>query len=86
MDYIPEIITASDARENLYRLIDKTAKEGRPIVISGKRNKAVLVSAEEWNSMQETLYLHSIPGMVKSIKAGGSVALKDCIKGSPFKK
>jgi antitoxin YefM len=80
MDYIPEIITASDARENLYRLIDRTAKEGRPIVISGKRNKAVLISAEEWNAMQETLYLHTIPGMVKSIKKAAKEPVSKAIK------
>jgi len=84
MDYIPEIITASEARENLYRLIDKTVDEHRPIVIKGKRSEVVMVSREEWNGMQDTIYLHSIPGMVKSIKK--AAATKKYIKGSPFAK
>ena len=84
MDYIPEIITASKARENLYRLIDRVAKEDQPIVITGKRRNAVLVSEDEWNSIQETLYLTSIPGMVESIREGAATPLEECTEGSPF--
>ncbi len=61
------VITASNARANLYRLIDQTNKSHEPVVISGKRNNAVLISEEDWNSIQETLYLISIPGMRESI-------------------
>ncbi len=50
-------ITATEARSNLYRLIDETAESHQPIVIMGKRNKAVLVSEEDWSAIQETLYL-----------------------------
>ena len=63
-------LTASEARANLYRLIDETSESHKPVVISGKRGSAVLVSAEDWDAMQETLYLLSVPGMRESIKAG----------------
>ena len=62
------ILTASKARANLYRLIDQAAESHKPIVISGKRVNAVLVSEEDWNVIQETLYLLAIPGMRESIK------------------
>lgn len=62
------ILTASEARANLYRLIDQTAQSHQPIHISGKRTSAVLVAAEDWQAIQETLYLLSIPGMRESIK------------------
>jgi antitoxin YefM len=65
-----QTLTASEARANLYRLIDETAESHKPIIISGKRNNAVLFSAEDWSAMQETLYLLAIPGMRESIKAG----------------
>jgi antitoxin YefM len=39
-------------------------------LISGKRSSAVLVSAEDWQAIQETLYLLSVPGMRESIKKG----------------
>jgi prevent-host-death family protein len=63
-------LTASEARTNLYRLIDEAAQSHRPIHISGKRSAAVLVSAEDWEAIQETLYLLSVPGMRESIKEG----------------
>ena len=63
-------LTASEARANLYRLIDQTAESHQPILIAGKRTSAVLLSAEDWQAIQETLYLLSIPGMRESIKAG----------------
>ncbi len=63
-------LTASEARANLYRLIDQTVETHQPIIISGKRNNAVLLSAEDWIAIQETLYLLAVPGMRESIKAG----------------
>ena len=63
-------LTASEARANLYRLIDETAESHQPIIITGKRSSAVLVSEDDWQAIQETLYLLSVPGMRQSIKAG----------------
>ena len=63
-------LTASEARANLYRLIDETAESHQPIIITGKRSSAVLVSEDDWQAIQETLYLLSVPGMRESIKAG----------------
>jgi prevent-host-death family protein len=63
-------LTASEARANLYRLIDQAAESHQPIHIAGKRASAVLLSAEDWDAVQETLYLLSIPGMRESIKEG----------------
>jgi len=63
-------LKASEARANLYRIIDETAASHEPIIISGKRTSAVLISAEDWNAIQETLYLLAVPGMRESIKAG----------------
>ena len=64
------LVTAREARANLYRLIDETNQSHRPVVISGKRSSAVLVSLEDWDSIQETLHLLSVPGMRESIKKG----------------
>ncbi len=63
-------LTASEARANLYRIIDETAASHEPIIISGKRASAVLLSAEDWSAIQETLYLLAVPGMRESIKTG----------------
>ena len=65
-----QTLTASEARANLYRLMDQAAESHQPIVSAGKRNNAVLVSAEDWQAIQETLFLLSAPGMRESIKEG----------------
>ena len=61
-------LTASEARASFYRLIDQTAESHKPVVISVKRANAVLISEEDWSSIQETLYLLAIPNMRESIK------------------
>ncbi|WP_456237909.1 type II toxin-antitoxin system Phd/YefM family antitoxin [Maribrevibacterium harenarium] len=71
-------ITATEARSNLYRLIDEAAETHHPISILGKRNNAVLVSEEDWAAIQETLYLLSVPGMRESIREGMDTPIEEC--------
>ena len=70
-------VTASAARSNLYRLIDSSVMHHQPIVITGKRNNAVLVSERDWAAVQETLYLLSIPNMRESIIEGMNTPTQD---------
>ena len=63
-------VTVTQARKNLYKLVDDTAEASEPIYIYGKRSNAVLISEEDWQSIQETLFLISIPGMRESIING----------------
>ncbi|GEN28882.1 antitoxin [Halovibrio variabilis] len=72
------VITATQARSSIYRLIDETVESHQPIVIMGKRNKAVLVSGEDWSAIQETLYLLSVPGMRESIREGMNTPMNEC--------
>ncbi len=72
------ILSASEARSRLYRLIDETALSHEPITITGKRSNAVLVSEEDWNSIQETIYLLSINGMRESIREGLATPIEEC--------
>lgn len=74
------IMTATAARTNLYNLIDRTKEFHEPIIISGKRNNAVLISEDDWNSIQETLYLCSIPGMRESILEASEESLEESVK------
>ena len=60
----------TQARSKLYQLLDEAADSHEPIQITGKRSNAVLVSEDDWRSIQETLYLVSIPGMRDSIRQG----------------
>ena len=71
-------LTASEARANLYRLMDQAAESHQPIVISGKRSNAVLVSEEDWAAIQETLFLLSVPDMRESIRDGLAEPAESC--------
>ena len=72
------ILNATEARSKLYSLIDEAASTHQPIVITGKRGNAVLVSEEDWNSIVETMHLLSVPGMRESIKEGLNAPLSEC--------
>lgn len=72
------VMSATQARANLYRLIDDTAISHRPIMITGKQHNAVMVSEEDWRAIQETLYLCSIPGMRESIQEGLQTPIDQC--------
>lgn len=63
-------LPVTQARAKLYQLLDEAADSHEPIQITGKRSNAILVSEEDWRSIQETLYLVSIPGMRDSILKG----------------
>jgi len=71
-------LTATEARARLYRLIDEAASSHEPIIIKGKRGSAVLISEDDWRSIQETIYLLSVPGMRESIRAGLATPIEEC--------
>jgi prevent-host-death family protein len=71
-------VTATEARAKLYRLIDQAASSHEPIVITGTRANAVLISEDDWRAVQETLYLLSIPGMRESIREGLETPVEEC--------
>ena len=72
------ILTASKARANLYRLLDKTSSSHEPVQIEGRRSSAVLIGEKDWRAIQETLYLLSIPGMRESIRNGLRTPIAKC--------
>lgn len=75
-----DTVSATEARSRLYRLIDETATAHKPVLITGQRTNAVLVSQEDWNAIQETLYLLSAPGMRESIHQGMNTPVEECAK------
>ncbi|MDB2441003.1 type II toxin-antitoxin system Phd/YefM family antitoxin [Luminiphilus sp.] len=63
-------LNVTEARANLYKLIDDTTVNHEPVVITGKRGNAVLLAEDDWNAINETLHLLSVPGMRESILEG----------------
>lgn len=74
------VLTVTEARVNLYKLIDQTSESHVPTLIKGKRHNALLISQEDWLAIQETLFLLSIPGMRDSILEGLATPLDETIK------
>ncbi len=72
------VLSATEARTKLYRLIDQTTTSHEPVIITGKRGNAVLISEEDWRSIEDTLHLLSIPGMRESIREGLKTPVKEC--------
>ena len=68
---------ATEARSKLYSLIDEATTTHKPITITGKRGNAVLLAEDDWNAINETLFLLSIPGMRESIREGMDSDLED---------
>jgi prevent-host-death family protein len=63
-----DIHSASQARANLFKLLEQVNQESKPCIITSRKGDGVLISKNDWDSLQETLYLQSIPGLVESIK------------------
>lgn len=72
-------INITNARKELYNLVEDVNLYSEPTLIVSKKGNAVLISENDWNAIQETIYLNSIPGMVESIKEGMDTAIEDCV-------
>lgn len=73
-------ITASEARKNLFPLIEQVNTDRAPVEITSKRGRAVLMAADDWEAWQETAYLFRSPAnarrlldAVDALDSGGGV-------------
>ena len=77
--FIMSAINITNARKELYNLVEDVNLYSEPTLIVSKKGNAVLVSESDWNAIQETVYLNSIPGMSESIQKGMDTPIEDCI-------
>ncbi|HNW42867.1 MAG TPA: type II toxin-antitoxin system Phd/YefM family antitoxin [Elusimicrobiales bacterium] len=77
-------LTTSQARAQLFHLVDAAVTTHHPVQIQGRRAAAVLVSAEDWDAIQETLYLLSVPGMRDSLVKNMKTPVSKCAKKLPW--
>ena len=71
-------MNATQARARLYKLLEEVIEGHEPIQITSKRGNAFLISEDDWRSIQETLYLLSVPGMRESIRDGLETPVEEC--------
>ncbi len=69
---------ATEARANLSRLIREATESHEPVLITGRGGDAVLIAKEDWDAIQEALFLLSIPGMRESICKGLETPVDEC--------
>jgi len=77
---IMKTLNATEARKNLYRLLDEIAVTNEPVQITGKRASAVLISVDDWHALEETVYLTSIAGVADSIREGLQTPIEECVE------
>ena len=72
------VLSVSNVKEKLDVILEEVQHTYEPLIIAGEKHSAVLVSEEVWRSIEETLYLTSIPGMKESIIRGMKEKIEDC--------
>lgn len=72
-------INITNARKELYNLVENVNLYNEPALIVSKKGNAVLVSEDDWNALQETVYLNSITGMAQSLIEGRDTPIEQCV-------
>ncbi len=75
---IMKTINITNARKELYKLVQRVIDSHEPVHITGKKGSAVMISEEDWGNIEETLYLSSLPGMKESIQEGMKTEIDEC--------
>ena len=72
-------INATNLRKNLFSMLEQAIRFNEPVNVSTKDGNAVILSEEDYNSLTETLYLSSIPGMRQTIQEGLNTPVPGCV-------
>lgn len=60
-------ITASEARKNLFPLIEQVNDDRTPVEITSRRGDAVLMSRADFDALQETAHLLRVPANARHL-------------------
>ena len=74
------IVNATTARQNFFELMNTTIEAHEPVYVTGKQGNMVMVSEEDYQAMQETIYLSSIPAVREKILCGLATPLSECVE------
>ena len=75
-----ETVPITNARNDFFQLAEKTAQNGFPVRITSKKGDVVLLSASDWEAIQETLFLHTNKDVRESILEGMKAPLSDFVE------
>ena len=71
--------TVTNFRKNIYGMLEKTVRFNEPLHIVTKEGNAVVISEEDYDSLMETLYLTSVPGMCEKLIDGLHTPLDETV-------
>ncbi len=71
-------ISTQQAGAKLSEILGEVSLSHVPVTIEDERHSGVLMAAEDWRAVQETLHLLSVPGMRESIREGMQTPLEEC--------
>lgn len=63
-------ITASEARKNLFPLIEQVNDDRTPVEITSRRGDAVLISKADYDALEETAHLLRSPANARRMLEG----------------
>ncbi|MCL2882500.1 MAG: type II toxin-antitoxin system Phd/YefM family antitoxin [Coriobacteriia bacterium] len=72
-------VNATALRNNLFDYLALAVTSGDTINVTTKNGNAIILSEEEYQGLQETLYLLSIPGMKDRLAEGLQATLDDTV-------
>jgi len=61
------VVNVTQARNDLYQVVDEALTEGK-VIITSKKGNVVLVSEDEWNEVMETMYVLSDPDTLPAVE------------------
>lgn len=73
-------ISTKEAKDKLPFLLKEISSSHEPVIITDTKSNGVLLSEDDWEAIQETLYLLSSPKMRESIKIGLKTPISRCSK------
>ena len=74
------IVNATTARNNFFKIMEDVVITHEPIYVTGKAGNVVVISEEDYRSIQETLYLISILGVREKILRKFNTPLEDLVE------
>lgn len=76
--------TASQARTKIFKIMDEVNLTHEPVYIKSKRNSVVVLAKEDYDGLQETLSIYSVPGLAQSIIDASNSPKEDWISHEEF--
>lgn len=73
-----KIYSITQARQNMSSIAESSIENDEPVMITCKKERLILMPANHYSGMQETIYIQSIKGLKESILEAEKEPLSSC--------